>query len=123
MTDSIKPRLTPKCDPWGTMTDALESGVKRGYYRAHKHVDKPTEDHLCDAIVEACKNELGEAMEWEGNPSQLMSDTRAALGSIAADMDHHAGSLCDDRTADKIHTWSAQLEKLAAKLGAPVSDE
>jgi hypothetical protein len=34
-------------------SEAVEIAVRRGYARAHKHTDDPTEYQLCDAIETA----------------------------------------------------------------------
>ena len=39
----------------------VEDGVKRGYYRAHKHTVNPSEEAICSSIEEAI---MGELYEW-----------------------------------------------------------
>ncbi len=40
---------------------AVEEGVARGYARAHKHTESPSDEAIRDAIVESV---LGEIAEW-----------------------------------------------------------
>lgn len=42
------------------LNHVVELGVARGYHRAHKHVDSPTEQQLIDVITEYVINELHE---------------------------------------------------------------
>jgi hypothetical protein len=44
---------------------ALEEGVRYGYNRAHKHVEKPHEDAVVDCVVEGAMNSLYEWFDFE----------------------------------------------------------
>lgn len=44
---------------------AVEEGVKCGYARAHKHTNAPTETDLCDAIIDAVMQALGEVIVFD----------------------------------------------------------
>jgi len=48
--------LKPKVYP--LLCDAIDVGVLRGYSRAHKHTDTPTEQHIHDAIYQAVLEEI-----------------------------------------------------------------
>ncbi len=42
-------------------TECLEAGLRRGYRRAFKHTDAPTEEQLLESLH---TNVLGEVSEW-----------------------------------------------------------
>jgi hypothetical protein len=46
---------------------AVEEGVAYGYRRAHKHDDKPSEDHILDEIERAVMNELCDVLQFGNN--------------------------------------------------------
>lgn len=56
---SMKPKTYP------ILVDAVENGVKYGYYRAHKHNDNPDQDQITDAIISAVINEICEWFEFD----------------------------------------------------------
>ena len=39
---------------------AINSGVKRGWHRAHKHIENPSEVSICDNIEECVMSEIHE---------------------------------------------------------------
>lgn len=39
---------------------AVEEGVKRGWHRAHKHVENPSEESIWEAIEDAVMSEIHE---------------------------------------------------------------
>ncbi len=41
--------------------ECLENGLRRGYRRAHKYCDNPTEEQLLESLH---TNVLGEVSEW-----------------------------------------------------------
>lgn len=43
------------------LSRAVEEGVRYGYNRAHKHVENPDENHICNEIEEAVMNAI---YEW-----------------------------------------------------------
>jgi len=55
-TPTIQVRVYP------LVADAVESGVRYGWHRAHKHVARPKEDLVVEAITNAVLNELCELM-------------------------------------------------------------
>jgi hypothetical protein len=44
---------------------AIEEGVRRGYRRAHKHVDDPTELSICDRIEQCVMEQIHEYFDFE----------------------------------------------------------
>lgn len=44
---------------------AIEEGVRRGFYRAHKHNEKPAEEHVCDEIADAVMSSIVEYFTFE----------------------------------------------------------
>jgi hypothetical protein len=43
------------------LEQCIENGIKRGYYRAHKHTINPSEEVICASIEDAV---MGEIHEW-----------------------------------------------------------
>ncbi len=61
-----KPRASAiKVRLWDLVSDAVERGVSRGWYRAHKHVDRPSEELLKQKIEDEVMNTLSEVIDWE----------------------------------------------------------
>lgn len=58
-----KPKL--KMRTWDVVTRAVEEGVAYGYRRAHKHTDRPTEEHITQAIYDAVMSAISEVVNWE----------------------------------------------------------
>lgn len=44
---------------------AIENGVRRGYRRAFKHIDNPTEESICEHIEEAVMSSVYEFFSFE----------------------------------------------------------
>lgn len=44
---------------------ALTQGIQRGYRRAHKHVDNPTEEVLCETIEDCVLGMLYEYFDFD----------------------------------------------------------
>jgi hypothetical protein len=44
---------------------AIEAGVRRGYARAHKHVENPAEGAIIDQIEEAVMSEIYEYFTFD----------------------------------------------------------
>ena len=44
---------------------AIEEGIVRGYNRAHKHVDDPTQEQMVDNILDAVMGEIVEVFDFE----------------------------------------------------------
>ena len=47
------------------LEQALEEGVKRGYRRAFKHIENPTEESICQHIEEQVISSLYEYFDFE----------------------------------------------------------
>jgi|DEB0MinimDraft_3_1074331.scaffolds.fasta_scaffold352002_1 hypothetical protein len=43
----------------------VEDGVRRGYYRAYKHVDTPTEEAMIDRITECVMSSFYEWFDFD----------------------------------------------------------
>ena len=50
-----------KAEEYSVLLRAVEEGVQRGWNRAHKHTDKPTEDQMIEAME---TNIMSEICEW-----------------------------------------------------------
>jgi len=46
---------------------AIEQGVRRGYARAHKHVESPTEEGMCFSIEEQVMESIYEYFRFDEN--------------------------------------------------------
>ena len=46
------------------LEQALEEGVKRGYRRAFKHIENPTEESICQHIEEQVMSSLYEYIDF-----------------------------------------------------------
>ena len=46
------------------LEQALEEGVKRGYRRAFKHIEDPTEESICQHIEECVMSSLYEYFDF-----------------------------------------------------------
>jgi len=44
---------------------AIEEGVCRGYRRAHKHIENPTEESICDHIEMCVMEQIHEYFDFE----------------------------------------------------------
>lgn len=49
------------------LEQAIEEGVRRGYSRAHKHVESPTEDSIIEHIEDAVMSSIYEYFDFEEN--------------------------------------------------------
>jgi hypothetical protein len=47
------------------LEQAINEGVLRGYRRAHKHVENPTEGAIIDNVIEQVMNSLDEYFTFE----------------------------------------------------------
>lgn len=54
-----------KINVYKIIDDAIENAVKRGYVRAHKHVDSPSESLMIQEIHRAVMNELCEIIKFD----------------------------------------------------------
>jgi len=55
--------MNPKI--YNLLSRCIEDGIKRGYRRAHKHVESPTEDSILDNIEECIMSEIVEWFDFE----------------------------------------------------------
>lgn len=60
---SAKRKLKPRIRTYDILCNAVEAGVSYGYMRAHKHTDKPSEEHVKDELIKALIGELCERFE------------------------------------------------------------
>jgi hypothetical protein len=65
-TPARKQRITGgiTIKPYPFFCDLIEGGINRGWNRAHKHTDKPTEEQVKDAIYEAVMGDICEACDF-----------------------------------------------------------
>jgi hypothetical protein len=49
------------------LEQAISEGVRYGYRRAHKHVENPTEDAICEHIEEQVMSSIYEYFDFEEN--------------------------------------------------------
>ena len=47
------------------LEQAIEEGIKRGYHRAHKHNENPTETSICENIEDAVMGSLYEYFDFD----------------------------------------------------------
>jgi len=47
------------------LEQAIEEGVRRGYSRAHKHVDNPTEGAILDSIEDCVMSQIYEYFTFD----------------------------------------------------------
>lgn len=47
------------------LENAIEEGVRRGYYRAHKHVTNPPEENVISEIEDAVMSSITEYFTFE----------------------------------------------------------
>lgn len=60
----VKVNATVKINAYGIISDALLNAITAGVYRAYKHNDKPTEDHIADQVHNYVMNELSELLDF-----------------------------------------------------------
>ena len=60
----MKPKL------YHILNIAVEEGVKRGWYRAHKHVENPSEESATEAIEDAVMSAIHEYFTFDENEYQ-----------------------------------------------------
>jgi len=49
------------------LEQAIEEGVRRGYSRAHKHVESPTEGAIIESIEDCVMSSIYEYFDFEEN--------------------------------------------------------
>ncbi len=47
------------------LEQAIDEGVQRGYYRAHKHNDAPQPEHIIETIQECVMSSLYEYFDFD----------------------------------------------------------
>jgi archaeosine-15-forming tRNA-guanine transglycosylase len=52
------------------LEQAIEEGVRRGYSRAHKHVENPTEDAIIEHIEDAVMSAIHEYFTFDESEYQ-----------------------------------------------------
>ncbi len=60
--------MRPKIRPLLEM--CINEGVLRGYRRAHKHIENPTEGAIIDSVVEQVMNSLDEWFDFEDEKNE-----------------------------------------------------
>jgi DnaJ-class molecular chaperone len=58
----VKGKVT--VNAYAVITRAVEEGVRYGWMRAHKHVDKPDEHQMCQEMENGVMNALCEVLNW-----------------------------------------------------------
>lgn len=58
----MKPRF------FAIIEHCVENGAKRGYHRAHKHVDDPTPEAIADHVTQCVMSELCEWFDFNDTP-------------------------------------------------------
>jgi hypothetical protein len=52
------------------LEQAIGEGVRYGYRRAHKHIENPTEEQICEHIEEQVMNSLDEYFTFDDEDLQ-----------------------------------------------------
>jgi hypothetical protein len=52
------------------LEQAIEEGVRYGYKRAHKHIENPTEEQICEHIEEQVMSSLYEYFTFDDEDLQ-----------------------------------------------------
>jgi hypothetical protein len=52
------------------LEQAINEGVLRGYRRAHKHIDNPTELMICDHIEQCVMEQIHEYFDFEDEKNE-----------------------------------------------------
>jgi hypothetical protein len=59
--------MTMKAKTLVILEQAIHEGVTRGYRRAHKHIENPTEVTICDHIEECVMEQIHEYFTFDEN--------------------------------------------------------
>lgn len=54
-----------RIDTYKIIDDAVESGVRYGFSRAHKHTDSPSKEHVIEEIHRQVMNSLCEILKFD----------------------------------------------------------
>jgi hypothetical protein len=64
LTRRLHPRAELKINTYVVISRAVEEGITRGWYRAHKHTDTPSEPTIKSEIEKEVLNSLTEIISW-----------------------------------------------------------
>lgn len=62
---SIPTKAAISVDVYAVVSRAVEEGVRRGFNRAHKHVDKPDPEDLMEQIRTSVMADLAEVIKFD----------------------------------------------------------
>ena len=60
----LRPQSQLKINTYVVISRAVEEGINRGWYRAHKHTDTPSEPTIKSEIEREILNSLTEIISW-----------------------------------------------------------
>ena len=60
----VKANATIKLRAYEIIEDAIDNAVNIGFYRAKKHTDKPTDEHIVESISREIMNSLSEIIDF-----------------------------------------------------------
>ena len=63
--NELELKASVKINAYRIIDDAVERAVTYGYRRAHKHADRPTEQHIVQEIQRAVMNDLCEILKFD----------------------------------------------------------
>jgi|APGre2960657373_1045057.scaffolds.fasta_scaffold71517_1 hypothetical protein len=58
-------KSTVRLDSYKIINDTIEIGISRGWNRAHKHTETPSQQHILNEIHTAVMNELCEILKFD----------------------------------------------------------
>jgi hypothetical protein len=64
LTRRLRPQSQLKINTYVVISRAVEEGITRGWYRAHKHIDTPSEPTIKSEIEKEVLNSLTEIISW-----------------------------------------------------------
>ena len=64
LTRRLQPRAELKINTYVVISRAVEEGITRGWCRAHKHTDTPSEPTIKSEIEKEVLNSLTEIISW-----------------------------------------------------------
>jgi hypothetical protein len=60
----LRPQSQLKINTYVVISRAVEEGIKRGWHRAHKYTDEPSEPTIKSEIEKEVLNSLTEIISW-----------------------------------------------------------
>lgn len=63
-TKKMKPSADLKLRVYSIVSDAVDSAISAGFYRAHKHVDTPSAAEVHEAVLAAVMSELCDIIDF-----------------------------------------------------------